>query len=84
VKPHAKRNIQLQYAEFVPVRGARQAIRGEEDERGRTGSRVGHERIIPPKLNGKSENYLPRCPSIYAEGATNACKRSHNLCVDTL
>jgi hypothetical protein len=59
VKPHAKRNIQLQCAEFVPVRSARRAIRGEEDERGRTYSRVGHKTIIPSKLNGKSENYLP-------------------------
>jgi hypothetical protein len=36
VKPHARRNIQLQRAEFVPVRGARRAIRSQEDERGRT------------------------------------------------
>jgi hypothetical protein len=84
VKPRARRNIQLHCAEFVPLRGARRAIRSEQDERDRTYSRAGDETIIPSKLNGKSENYLPPAPSIYAEGATNARETSHNLRVGTL
>jgi hypothetical protein len=55
--PGAK--FQSQCAEFVPVRSDRRAIRSEEDERGRTYSIMGRETIIPSKLNGKSENYLP-------------------------
>src|ERR1700759_5589240 len=40
--------------------------------------KVCHQTIIPSKLNEKPGNYLPAASSIYAEGATNACKRSHN------
>jgi hypothetical protein len=36
---------------------------------------------IPSKLNGTLEKLLPAAPSIYAEVATNAAERSHNLWV---
>jgi hypothetical protein len=76
VKPHAKRNIQL------TMRGIGSDTRRSAHQskmNARTYSRVGHETIIPSKLNGKSENYFAAVPSIYAEGATNARRRSHNL-----
>jgi hypothetical protein len=61
VKPQAKRNIQLQRTEFVPVRITATICDGEAERR-RTYSYswCRHERIIPSKLNGKRQKIICR------------------------
>jgi hypothetical protein len=78
MKPHASRNIQLQRTEFVPVAIMRQ-LSATAKLTPPPYSSWRHERIIPSKLNGKRQKIFAAASSIYAEGATNARKTSHNL-----